>query len=112
MRGWVAPVWLAMQREPMVKAARRIAETRRASGDLWAVADAVWQVGYAMFCGRPAEAAAHIAGAMRLADKVGHRNAVWMGKSRLGVLPSTLFGNIIGHVWPSSLTAASGQEAC
>lgn len=71
----------SMQWEPMLTAVRQLAQTNRAAGDLWAAADVEWESGYAMFCGRPAEAAGYLPEALSLAERVGHHLAVWMIKS-------------------------------
>jgi hypothetical protein len=71
----------SMQFEEMVTRVRRYAETQRAAGDLWSAAETECMIGYGIFCGRTADAAAHIPGAMRLADKVGHHGAVWLNKT-------------------------------
>jgi hypothetical protein len=49
-----------MQFEQAVKGARRVAETYRATGDLWAASDVEWVVGFEMYLGRTAEAAEYL----------------------------------------------------
>ncbi len=76
----------SMRFEPMLTTARRVADTRRAAGDLWGAADAECLLGYEIFRGRPAEAADSIPGARELAERIGHRSAVWLNKVQLAHL--------------------------
>jgi tetratricopeptide (TPR) repeat protein len=71
----------SMRFEEMLITARRVAEARRAAGDWWGAADAECLLGYEIFCGRPAEAAERIPGAMALAERIGHRSAAWLNKT-------------------------------
>src|SRR5665213_1309827 len=70
----------SMRFEQMLTTAGRVAEIRRAAGDLWGAADAECMLGYAIFCGRPAEATDCIPGALALAERIGHRGAAWLNK--------------------------------
>jgi tetratricopeptide (TPR) repeat protein len=56
---------------------RRVAESCRATGDLWHAVDVeVFFLLALLAIGRPAEAAGELPGAIQLADKVGHRSAL------------------------------------
>lgn len=76
----------SMQLERAVAAARRAAEAGRASGDWWGAAGVEWVLWFAAYCGRPAEAARDRLGAMQLAEKVGHLDALWATKAGAAVL--------------------------
>ena len=67
----------SMEWEQAETNARRTAETYRTIGDLWTAAELGCLSRYALFCGHPAETIGHFPGAMQLAEKVGHHNALF-----------------------------------
>jgi tRNA A-37 threonylcarbamoyl transferase component Bud32/tetratricopeptide (TPR) repeat protein len=76
----------SMQWQQVETNARRTADCYRACGHLWTVAELECIAGYALFCGHPAEIAARLPAAMRLAERVGHHNAFWVAKFLSGML--------------------------
>jgi tetratricopeptide (TPR) repeat protein len=74
--GAVILYFSSMQFEKAAAVARRVAESCRERGDLWSAANVEFACLSVIYCGSTAEAAADLPGAMQLAEKVGHRNAL------------------------------------
>ena len=71
----------SMQWEQAVAQAMAASRVHRAEGNLWGAAEMEWAGGYAVYLGRPREAAAHMVDVEQLAERVGHHVAQWAVKS-------------------------------
>jgi len=82
---WVAMICLyhSMRFEQLLRtSALRVAETPRAAGDLWGVAEAeCFVILCELVCGRVADSLRRLPPAMQLAERMGHHGAVWANKS-------------------------------
>jgi tetratricopeptide (TPR) repeat protein len=90
----LAHLFHSMQFELMLPMARRVADTRRTAGDLWGAAFVERLIPYELCCGRTAEAAGHLPGAMLLAERIGHHGAEFNTRYQRGLL-SIAHGDLV-----------------